>query len=371
MKSSEGSYYPRLDHVRALAAFLVFFWHFTHAWIPSSIVPSFFPVSLFEEGWTGVALFMTLSGYLFAKIADGKDLMYLPFLWNRFVRLAPLLVAIFIYYAAFHGFGVKNLIKGFVDYRGWPGGAWSLTAEMHFYLVFPLLVLIQRRFGTAALAACLLASVSVRAVTWLRTGETQILAYWTIAGRFDQFVLGMIAFQLSKHPLVKARANWLFAGALFGFALFWHGVNIAGGLYFMPSYPSSSPLWIVIPTIEGLAWGTMIAAYEATTFQMPPRVSAALAHVGEVSYSIYLLHFIFIFDILKPLLPAPASYAEASVLAVALFPVVVAAATLSYKYLERPLLRYRTRYIAQAAQVRPATFERFGFGRASLRADNT
>ncbi|MGY3408223.1 peptidoglycan/LPS O-acetylase OafA/YrhL [Bradyrhizobium sp. GM5.1] len=71
MKSSSGLYFSRLDHIRALAAYLVFVWHFTHLTtqfpVPFSTVPPF-PFALVEEGHVGVGLFMTLSGYLFAKL---------------------------------------------------------------------------------------------------------------------------------------------------------------------------------------------------------------------------------------------------------------------------------------------------------------
>jgi peptidoglycan/LPS O-acetylase OafA/YrhL len=41
------------------------------------------------EGHTGVALFMTLSGYLFAKPVGDHRIDYPSFLWSRAVRLGP------------------------------------------------------------------------------------------------------------------------------------------------------------------------------------------------------------------------------------------------------------------------------------------
>src|SRR5882672_9954754 len=95
MRSSSGAHYIALDHVRALAAFMVFAWHFTHAWngypIPFEYAPAVFPLSLLDEGHTGVALFMTLSGYLFAKLVGDRRVDFPNFLWSRAVRLGPLL----------------------------------------------------------------------------------------------------------------------------------------------------------------------------------------------------------------------------------------------------------------------------------------
>ncbi len=65
MKSSDGHYFQGLDHIRALAAFVVFAWHFVHFNEGHLAGPLVFPLSFLTEGHTGVAIFMTLSGYLF------------------------------------------------------------------------------------------------------------------------------------------------------------------------------------------------------------------------------------------------------------------------------------------------------------------
>lgn len=53
MRSSSGAHYIALDHVRGLAAFMVFAWHFTHAWygypIPFEYIPAIFPFALLDE----------------------------------------------------------------------------------------------------------------------------------------------------------------------------------------------------------------------------------------------------------------------------------------------------------------------------------
>ena len=91
MKSSSGQYFLSLDHVRAVAVFIVFVWHFNHFNDEHKVDPLIFPTSILTEGHTGVAIFLVLSGYLFAKLLVGKKIKYNLFLWNRFLRLAPLL----------------------------------------------------------------------------------------------------------------------------------------------------------------------------------------------------------------------------------------------------------------------------------------
>jgi peptidoglycan/LPS O-acetylase OafA/YrhL len=90
MRSSSGVHCIALDHVRAFAVLMVFAWHFTHGTngypVPFHYVPSLFPFALFDEGHTSVALFMTLSGYLFALLLAGKSIRYKTFLKNRTLR---------------------------------------------------------------------------------------------------------------------------------------------------------------------------------------------------------------------------------------------------------------------------------------------
>lgn len=154
MKSSTGMYFIGLDHVRAIATFLVFTWHFIHinnghlALAP----PAAFPVFLFSEGHTGVALFMTLSGYLFAKLLDGKKIIYSSFLWNRFLRLVPLLAVVIIlsgikrYLSGDNMAAYATLIVSGIVEPTLPNGGWSITVESHFYLSLPVLLLLSRRW---------------------------------------------------------------------------------------------------------------------------------------------------------------------------------------------------------------------------------
>ena len=80
LKSSTGKYYQALDHIRAVAVFVVFVWHFNHFDNGQFANPLGFPLSLFTEGHTGVAIFMVLSGYLFAKLLGNKKINYPVFL---------------------------------------------------------------------------------------------------------------------------------------------------------------------------------------------------------------------------------------------------------------------------------------------------
>jgi peptidoglycan/LPS O-acetylase OafA/YrhL len=346
MRSSEGLYFPRLDHVRAVAAFLVCFFHVLIYCPHSPYGPSPPLLSLLKEGHTGVALFMTLTGYLFARITDGRRIRYSVFLWNRLIRLAPLLTLVLAYCVTFHVYGADfdKLIKGVLE-PTWPVGAWSITAEMHFYVLFPALLFLMRKHGLKSLFLLLGAAIIIRTALWIVRGEVWSLAYWTIIGRFDQFVLGIVFYKLSRARLFADHGLAMLVSALLAFSLIWHQFSLWGLFSGTLDHPHPSPLWIVIPTIEGMVWGCAIAAYDNGRFALNPIVDRILARIGTVSYSIYLLHII-VFFLIRPYLPVSTSYTSASLVALAFFPVIVVVSMASFTIIERPFLKYRRPYTA-------------------------
>jgi rhamnosyltransferase len=297
-----------------------------------------------EEGHIGVALFMTLSGYLFAKIIDGRPLDLGRFYRNRVLRLAPLLVAVLSYWALRGDMGLQSFLKGFV-LPTWHGGAWSVAVELHFYALFPAILWLQRGHRIGALVALFMVSILTRFAVWSITGSVQAFSYWTIGGCIDLFLAGMLWHELAKHETVRRRATAVLVGSVVATIATWHAFNVIGGFY----GTAASPLWIVIPTLQGLAFGALIVGYEYARFSIPVLADRALAKVGEVSYSIYLLHFVFYPTIVKHLAGAGfdmASFPVALAFAVLTFPLIVGIAMLSYRFIEQPFLRRRSGYEA-------------------------
>ena len=103
----------------------------------------------------------------------------------------------------------------------------------------------------------------VRYSLWMQQGEVQHLAYWTIVGRMDQFVWGMVlAILVNKRAHSQLRLGTIALITSLLFLMFWHIFNMRGGYYFNPAYPSTSPYWIFLPSVEGFAYATLIAWYE-------------------------------------------------------------------------------------------------------------
>jgi peptidoglycan/LPS O-acetylase OafA/YrhL len=364
MRSSSGAHFIALDHVRALAAFMVVAWHFTHAWygypVPFEYVPALFPLSVLDEGHTGVALFMTLSGYLFAKLLDGKTIDYGDFLWNRVLRLLPLLAVVVlivgvhqIFVAGESAFSYFYGIARGAVYPTLPNGGWSITVEFHYYLILPAFLWMLTKSKMLPLSI-VIAAIAVRAVLYYQNGEIQSLAFWTIIGRVDQFALGMLFFQFRSH---LARRHVLALCILGAFTLFYWYFDVQGGFYQNPSYPSPSRLWIFLPTIEGIAYAAGIAWYESSFAHSTTGVSRFIGRMGEYSYSIYLLHFFLVFHAARFVhqrIMDISNFYLACAWAALFFLCMMPLGYLSFRFIEAPFLKLRRRYITSPITVQEA-----------------
>jgi peptidoglycan/LPS O-acetylase OafA/YrhL len=359
MRSSSGEHFIALDHVRALAAFMVFAWHFTHAPngypVPFEYVPALFPFSLLAEGHTGVALFMTLSGYLFAKLLDGKSIDYKAFLWNRALRLFPLLVVVilivgiirFISGGSMYSY-MYSIARG-AFYPSLPNGGWSITVEFHYYAILPLFLWMLRKSKLLPISI-IVAAIALRLFVHHETGEIQSLAYWTIVGRIDQFALGMLMYQFRTS---LAHRHVLTIAIFTVFAMFYWYFDLRGGFYQNPSYPSPSPLWIVLPTIEGIAYAIGIAWYDSSFSHSTTGFSRLIGRIGEFSFSIYLLHFFVVFDAARFVnehVMDISNFYVACLWSLVFFLLMMPIGYLSFRFIEAPFLKQRKRYIVGCSQ---------------------
>jgi peptidoglycan/LPS O-acetylase OafA/YrhL len=350
LRATTGEHWLALDHVRALAAFLVFCWHFLH-WtngypVPFGSAPVVFPLALADEGHVGVALFMTLSGYLFAKLLIGRQMRLGGFLWNRFLRLAPLLFVTIVLVGVQQTRGggdpwhyVATMLTGFV-LPVWPNGGWSIAVEMQFYLLLPILLALRKR--PWAFALLITTTIALRAGCWALAGEAKSVSYFTIFGRLDQFAAGIMMEQVSR----KVRGRHLSAVIVAtAFAAFYWLFDRAGGADGL----ESARLWIVLPTIEAGAFSFLIAYYDSTFKPKASGLSWLIGKLGEYSYSTYLLHFFVLERLVKAerQLGWTPNFYIALAAAIVAFVAMLPIGYLSYRFIEAPPLRFRKRYLEQ------------------------
>lgn len=373
MHTPQHAYLSRLDHLRFLAASLVVLFHFFH--ITQGDLRSGNPlVSMIDEGHTGIALFMVISGFIFTVIAGHKDISYAGFIRNRIIRIYPLLiVAAFLQllistYNDHRNYGFLQLLGWLIPFRSETIGLspyfqqmWTIWVELQFYLIFPFLILFARRYGSRYLWGVLGLLMLLRALVFAASGEVRYLAYETLFGRLDQFVVGMLLgrlwlaqgkdLALTQTGGLAARRGlhwlWLVPTALLvltGVHVFSLEVGFAN---------IKSPAWVFWPVLEGALWGGLMWVYLLLRWPGPEamkaRVDRALAAMGAISFSTYVFHK----------LVMAAYSANAGVVAftglerldtiltgaLCVLPLAMLMAAITYNLIEKPFLSLRRSYL--------------------------
>jgi peptidoglycan/LPS O-acetylase OafA/YrhL len=365
MRSRNTSYLSRLDHLRFLAAALVIVYHYTQRSLcdfkrPICGFDTDNPLlALIDQGHTGVALFMVVSGFIFAVIAFEHSVAYWPFIKNRLIRIYPLyifaiLLSLYIGRQDFDFISVVGAIFPFLNLRNpvsinYFDQLWTIAVEFQFYLIFPFLWHFFRLKGERYLFALILLGLVFRLVVYLLQGTVQDLAYWTIFGRLDQFVVGMLLGVLyCRRDNVLSHPLWLvLAVALLLGAAQW--LNKLGGFY-GTGYPSHSAFWIWLPTAEALLWGFLILSYLNCRIGLPSVIDRGLAWLGQASFSLYVMHNMMVFLFLKEVgsVNFISGHNVLNAVATALLlvlPATVLLAALTVTLIEKPFLAYRVRYL--------------------------
>jgi peptidoglycan/LPS O-acetylase OafA/YrhL len=360
--SFNRKYMPEVDHLRAFAALLVLFYHgfqligsrLVHGsdfnlsfWVRASNPV----ISVIEEGHSGVALFIVLSGFILSLGAVGKAIDYRKFLTARVLRIYPMFIVCLVVAASSSPTNLTAVITSLLPLNlgEGVGGAftsmfWAVAIEFQCYLVFPFLMAFSNARGTRFLFRVIVVALVMRLLAVLVDGASpRDLSYWTVVGRIDQFCLGMIAARwYVERDWNQLRAAWFAPAATVAFVMLWQ-LNRIGG------FPLAATWKIASPTIEGAAWACFIVTYLAFGRMLPFWLSKPGARLGEISYSLYLMHFVVIYVIIRHglyvQLTGNGYYdALATTLLVAL-PAATGIAILTYDTIELPFLGMRPKYI--------------------------
>lgn len=362
MRSANLAYLPRLDHLRFAAAFLVLAFHlyhyFFHGWQPN---PDAAGIGFIVEGHSGVALFFSLSGFLFMLIALQGPIRYRQFLTNRVLRIVPLFLVIFylaitlgrdefqasdIFYLLFSNIGSPPTSDHFVT-----GAAWTISVEFTFYLIFPFMAAAFMAQGWRYMIGVWLLLLLFKLLIYTSVTNPMHVFYSTLPGRLDQFLIGMAAAVLyARHRETLARH---------GIPLFVVALSYCYTMLFLLAKYASTfsenrhePLWIVWSSIESFGWALLILGYlslPAVRGRIAERTGAVFVHCGKISYSFYLLHASVLYLWLEYLgVWQPTAWFAVNFLANLLVVLVlcIALASLSYACIERPFLAQRRRYIS-------------------------
>lgn len=363
-RSKNMSYLAGVDHLRGYAAVLMVVYHGVQQ-VSNRVFPRVHdPLSaLVVEGHTAVALFMVLSGFILTYGVGERPIRYGGFMKNRVLRVVPMYVVVVVVgmYTFSGAYSLSGVFQYFTlqatpplpmaSFGPWSAVLWTISVEFSLYLLFPFLVRFLQREGVRYLVGLLLLTNVLRLLS-AATNRSSIrdLSYWTVVGRIDQFVLGMIAAWLIKKGMLRLAGKQAALLAVVAFAamccaLWWFNAN--GSFY-------GNGLWKAQwPLVEGALWALFVAGYVLASRNWHGRANHWLTLPGIVSYSAYLLHFVLVSVVADRMWNVlDGSVANAALLTVVvILPATFALSTLCYLVVERPFMQMRVRYVASDAAI--------------------
>ncbi|UTW48829.1 acyltransferase [Bacterioplanoides sp. SCSIO 12839] len=366
MKSQNTNYLPAVDQIRGIAALLILFYHgltlisyqlihekpftFSH-WLSASS-----PISaILVEGHTAVSLFMVLSGFIFTAGTYKSKINYRKFLYNRFLRTYPLFMVVLFIGISTHpnSFNVLGFLQTILFMANYPGAInagnftpmfWTVAVEWQFYLIFPIILLFTNSYGGRYLTGLIFLTIALRFIAIANNGDIYNITYLTLLGRIDQFLIGILLGIIYIKKFKEGKiANGLFITSTSLIFLFAYAFNQLGG------WPLNHPARVIAPTIEAILWSSFIYGYLSFNKKLPSIITSPLASVGLISYSIYLLHFIFIglcidHNIIFEIFEDRHIINSIITTAIVVFPSTIIFSALTYNYIEKPFLGIRIKY---------------------------
>ncbi|MGB7259029.1 MAG: acyltransferase [Pseudolabrys sp.] len=382
-----------IEGLRAAAALSVMFGHFNLHLVPGNMVPPLLSHVLNVAG-QGLTLFFVLSGFLLFgpfmnAAAQARPFGVPQYLLNRFLRIYPAYFVIFVIAALGLGLAYTKAVSatdadvgtiaGTVGRMTSAGGilanlllvhtltpwtiktglgvSWSLTAEICFYLLLPILATIAvrcaRRYGLTGsgffVSFCMIAlglicrtageaQVSGDAATqffqewggnWLAVFLRSILCQ---ADLFGAGMLALVFFRYSATITGPAKATFrrcLFGAALFGLALTRIEHEFGYAVFF-------AALILIVTTETSAARPSALSSF----LEWYP-----LRWLGVISYSFYLWHLPVIWGLYKWQLheQRPDNWASVALTYLLVVVITTGLASATYIAVERPALLLKSR----------------------------
>lgn len=354
--AAEGRRVESLDMLRGLMALSVAFYHFA-MWYPVFTPGRFMAYTSAKAGNYGVEGFFIISGFCFFHIYDAASFRgrgLLDFHIKRFLRIAPL------YYLAV----ALNLLLGtavgppatprmllenatltfglFHPNHSLVLGGWSIGIEYVFYLALPVLVWLAGRFRPFLALAALAMLLASLPYTLYRVPAASMVAnmkfhtYVQVMNHGFLFFMGGLAAQArARIPWRLSRPAFLALGA---------GLALVFSRYLRNFYDhfvimEGPPRYVFAFLCLG-----MVVLFAFREFPRSPIKRAGL-FLGEISYSVYLLHP-FAHEMLERLMPGGLAPGLSFALGLAL---TLGLASLTYRVIERPAMNLARRMTRRAA----------------------
>lgn len=300
--------------------------------------------------FNGVSFFFVLSGFILTHVHGNGPIPYGRFMMGRVARLWPLhvvcLLAVMLVVPsgsqAYDGAGFGNKwvslttslflaqswVPTFASVYSWNSVSWSISTEMFFYAMFPLLIVLLRWSRTAFLLVCFLPTLALWVIARsfdvppasddAYTVTLNALFYSFPLARLFEFGLGIVACRVWQHFRTRSESNFAIATS----------VEVAGlvlmAAWFMWAFPTLTPYALKSPVL----WQWFASSGSCFVFAIFIALLASgrgavgkilalrpLVVLGEVSFAIYMVHMI-----VMKIMPADSSlFAVMSAIAIASF----------------------------------------------------
>lgn len=300
MQSKKAGYRPDIDGLRAIAVIAVILYHFK--------------LSFITGGFVGVDIFFVISGYLITKVIverrDDSRFDFADFYLRRVRRLIPALLVTIAgsWLAAFVLFsptdfkqmsgstvyaltGISNIYfwleSGYFDAASSVKPllhTWSLGVEIQFYILWPIALLAITRFTRKPFLPVLAIVVIGATAAYFFLKKDASGAFFLTPFRIHEFLFGGLVVFLERHKISKLVANaaYLLGLILIGYAIF--------------AFSSSTTLFPGLAALVPTAGAALMILGGQQALFAKPFSSGLAVKTGEISYSLYLVHWpLFVF----------------------------------------------------------------------------
>lgn len=362
-----GKHIPALDGIRGAAVLIVMCAHY-------------FALFNIGHGSLGVDIFFVLSGFLITSIlVDEFDtsgtISFRNFYMRRILRLAPALLVMVFLFAALDlllriwppDLVLKSGVIAIISYpsnwvrasNSWNmiefGHTWSLAIEDQFYLVWPValfafLKLLPNRSACAALVFFIAVGLAAYRAYGVLSGFPDIWISAATHMRSDALLVGCTA-GLCRPYLNNDKAKRVLTYAAQAAAAAIVAVLIVRRDYHLWQEPVAVMATAII--LLHLATGTQSWLSSAFSRRW-------LTETGKISYGLYLYHYpmVYLAVYCTALMKLPTDIKQAICIFI-LMPLSFCLATLSYRYLESPILKLKSRFTPSAEHELPSPLQQF------------
>jgi len=343
-----------LTSLRFIFALMVFSHHLVFIQSDNLFIKNIYDL-IFLEGHLGVSFFFILSGFVLAlnykeKLISNK-ISYKDFWIARIARIYPLhLLSLLIslplcYKIFFTDPGVSigklltnmSLLQSFIPIRDFYFSfnipSWSISDEMFFYLMFPVIITLFYRFKNAEKASLFLLLLIPVGIFFLPDNIEHRLFYVNPFYRITDFILGILLFNIYE----KRKLPSLFESPKYAtfFELSSIGLFILFFVfhYEIPvGYRYSCYYWIPMALL------VFVFSFQSG-FVSKILSNRVLVYLGEISFGFYMLHFLAIKYVVE--INSRFSLINNDFLLIAIILIAsLVGSHLSYKFIEQPSNRF-------------------------------